>query len=1409
MLVLFASLISGNQTFAVTNNNLECVDIDGHIVCPDLYCATNTITCDPEIKQCYCQPTVLGKAATNNNSFCEIATGSEVYFTRDNSKRVDKIVLKNGLWSSMARHLARIYTNDAIASEYDIDATPGNEAIIFRPDNKTDSDNTRYYSSRFLNLLKDHGMGPINNDFNEYYGTQGSPIKTPTILNSRATDLRVGFYANIEPDSDSGLIYNQVFESNPPGGKQICGSHTLEDGKTFFQKASTVASSKLEETACMGVPDLLVKLVLPANTDNKPAAGTIENGLLSRAKLARTCVGFEVEEKTALLIFKWKENSSINDPYALAGQLVVPVNESRSVYQNYVENQYMGILFNGRPSNETAEQRDKRRADRKESVKKLREKCFDCQNKSMAGDIVPPYCNLCSGEVLASLSDDSLIDEPYSAIVARELRRNNCQVITPSFGQILGEEPKASYPKEGDADQEAPGTDRTESELNKSLPGSIIKICEDNFKDDTQNRLACKANGLQCYIENISPNLYGKDICHFMDKSEALRRGRWIFCPILKTEVLAADKMQEMINRIFAFDSNMFADTRVESIWRSARDIANILLVISFILLIISQITGFGLSNYQIKTLLPKILVSAILINLSFLISRIGVDISNILGDGLANMINEIASKVVGADSANFEFLIFRASGSVLIMAGVLALALPILLIAIFGVFLLLVLLSLRKILLIMLIVMSPMALGLLGMPGGESWSKKWWRAFMVLLSIYPVAQLTYSSAKLTSLIMSSVSHSGDGTAGLVKIVASTLPYVAIIFIPIITRQLFSSISKLTASIVSGSRAVTAPIQTRVDNKIRGSHLRQNLKGYAGKTASSILTGTFTSGAGTKASWLERVNNKTFRLPFSKRQRSINLSAAGLLGAVSYGAGKNIARGIRSTNATSKNAIATLIGDDMILLKALILEQGAKGALYRRLTVTQQRQYDMVVSQDQGKMHNLAAVAPVILAKNGVTDRSLYQKAVDNAQNLGVTKNEYIGLAYGTAKSGNGDVEVMGIIKSHMGIKPRDVIASNTIQKAAADLENKTILRRYIIETSGDLSNMAADATSAKWNGLSKELSANNVADKIRHLNKRDLLTAAVDAEASSQNLSQSSYDLIKTGLTNLASNSGNFVYNASGEIDSLSETKLEDVAYALATLELINQTLKNNGPDGSAPIEKDEIRVIVEQNSIPTIINLKDLKFSQTDAAAKITNLIRLADNKDGGQDGIPLPLNWAEDRRENRAPTKYDANQVYDKEITGIPVEDFYSKLFDDTRTPDRNIGATTTHHARDRIIKKIGDTIDLGTSIDNYERRRSGQATQFDHSITNHMVFNFGRSWQQLPPAIQSVVSEPIVTSIYNSMEQGVRSKYPTVTGPIAIQEKIRAIYGVRTLEDAERLGPIGMLRAIGIEPEEMER
>ena len=85
----------------------------------------------------------------------------------------------------------------------------------------------------------------------------------------------------------------------------------------------------------------------------------------------------------------------------------------------------------------------------------------------------------------------------------------------------------------------------------------------------------------------------------------------------------------------------------IHVVWTYLRNITNIIFVIFFLIVIYSQITGIGISNYGIKRTLPRIIIAAILVNLSYLICILAVDVSNILGVGFRGIFESIQADAI------------------------------------------------------------------------------------------------------------------------------------------------------------------------------------------------------------------------------------------------------------------------------------------------------------------------------------------------------------------------------------------------------------------------------------------------------------------------------------------------------------------------------------------------------------------------------------------------------------------------------------------------------------------------------------------------------------------------------------------------------------------------------------------
>lgn len=219
--------------------------------------------------------------------------------------------------------------------------------------------------------------------------------------------------------------------------------------------------------------------------------------------------------------------------------------------------------------------------------------------------------------------------------------------------------------------------------------------------------------------------------------------------------------------------------------WSIIRNIANVIFVISFIIIIYSQLTSWGISNYGIKKMLPRLIVAAILVNISYYISAIAVDLSNILGTSTHDillslrqqMFNDATGEAFDANMYNWQSIVgFILSGGTMAGAGVLGthlaivaaggtvtamiyLILPIMLGFFLTVLVILLILAARQAIIVCLVVISPLAFVAYLLPGTEKWFDRWKDLFVTMLVFFPAFAFVFSGAQLAgSLIIQNAS---------------------------------------------------------------------------------------------------------------------------------------------------------------------------------------------------------------------------------------------------------------------------------------------------------------------------------------------------------------------------------------------------------------------------------------------------------------------------------------------------------------------------------------------------------------------------------------------------------------------------------------------------------------------------
>ncbi|MBQ6414208.1 hypothetical protein IJI28_01105 [Candidatus Saccharibacteria bacterium] len=354
---------------------------------------------------------------------------------------------------------------------------------------------------------------------------------------------------------------------------------------------------------------------------------------------------------------------------------------------------------------------------------------------------------------------------------------------------------------------------------------------------------------------NISPN--GEEEAEASCRNVSGAKGLgWILCPILEWMGGAATGLYDgVVEPLLSIDPKLFnnneTNNTTEEAWGTFRNIANVIFIILLLVVIFSQLTGVGIDNYGIKKILPRLIVAAIMINLSYLICILLVDISNILGSGLRGIfevlggdINPTISMddVVFADGstatevsgaiAGVSLLGLLAGGIGSVIFGGAATLLSLFIGAIgvvISILFMFLLLSVREAAIVVLVILSPLAVVAYMLPNTKKLFDKWWKFFEGLLLVYPIAGLLIGAGNYVSKLLLAM-NPNDFFSWITAMVVGIVP---IFFIPTVLKGAFSAMGKMGGLLTGlggavSKKATTAANNTGIAKNIRkGSEDRQ------------------------------------------------------------------------------------------------------------------------------------------------------------------------------------------------------------------------------------------------------------------------------------------------------------------------------------------------------------------------------------------------------------------------------------------------------------------------------------------------------------------------------------------------------------------------------------------------------
>ncbi len=271
----------------------------------------------------------------------------------------------------------------------------------------------------------------------------------------------------------------------------------------------------------------------------------------------------------------------------------------------------------------------------------------------------------------------------------------------------------------------------------------------------------------------------------------------WLVCPSTGFLARITDGLYNIIESLLILKPlTTDSDSPYHQIWSIFRDITNVIFVIFFLVVIYSQVTGIGISNYGIKKLLPKIILSAILINLSYIICAALVDVSNVVGSSLKGIFANVEESITATGiitslgegtSIDFSSILAGLTGGALLAGlaisasgglGALFISLiPVLLGAVVAVVVAYLTIAMRQALVYLLIMVSPLAFVCQLLPNTEGWFTKWKKALSQMLFFYPSFAALFGASSLIGWTI--IAAAEDGFALVLGIAVKVVPLFA------------------------------------------------------------------------------------------------------------------------------------------------------------------------------------------------------------------------------------------------------------------------------------------------------------------------------------------------------------------------------------------------------------------------------------------------------------------------------------------------------------------------------------------------------------------------------------------------------------------------------------------------------
>lgn len=284
-------------------------------------------------------------------------------------------------------------------------------------------------------------------------------------------------------------------------------------------------------------------------------------------------------------------------------------------------------------------------------------------------------------------------------------------------------------------------------------------------------------------LNNTTAN---EDACPIDDKSAL----SWILCPLVELGDKTIARLRDSIARfMYTPNEQLFGNEGIQDGYAKFRNLGLGLIVIAGLFMIITQALGFEIFDaYMLRKVLPRLIIAAIGIAVSFQLLQFIVGIFNDLGLFAHKVIASLVPPNTAVEFQDFGATARDNVGAGVAAVGILALGLlwlgPFGLLSLIGTIVLALLLgifvfAIREMIVMIAILMAPLGIAAYVLPGTQKIWSFWKNALITSLVMFPLIMAFIGAGEMLSNLLG-----GQGSDDYMKVLAVIVRYAPYFMLP-------------------------------------------------------------------------------------------------------------------------------------------------------------------------------------------------------------------------------------------------------------------------------------------------------------------------------------------------------------------------------------------------------------------------------------------------------------------------------------------------------------------------------------------------------------------------------------------------------------------------------------------------